>query len=438
MIIEQHYDDEVLIDLLHEADEDSHLPACETCSGTLESYRDLSAALHDDSVWDARELPETPSPKTANFLRAFAERTRAEDIAAVPIVAKLVADPSAIDQHPEWRTAGVVRGLLKVVDEKNFTEPKVAADLAALAVKVADSLLPAAYPSDTVMKVRANAWHEFGYALYRIGSFTESLRALDSADRFARSSQVSEYQLAEIGLHRAQVYTDLERIDDGIRLADAAAQTFSRFANLRRHAAAQATKAGLLMMARRYEEALRVHEKIAADPGLDQLSRDIAAYHAAICHRELGRLFEAKALLAQSITAFERGGLAARRAKARWSLGSVFVLEQRFEDALRVFTDARQEFEDLGMPQDVALTSVDAAEALLLLHRPEEVADLCQGAMEYFIKAGITYTQGALTALAYLKEAATARTLTPVGIGHVRKYFEILPKQPHLLFAFPL
>ena len=36
MIIEQHYDEEVLIGLLEAADRDSHVPGCETCA-----YRDI-------------------------------------------------------------------------------------------------------------------------------------------------------------------------------------------------------------------------------------------------------------------------------------------------------------------------------------------------------------------------------------------------------------
>src|SRR5438067_8217337 len=123
MIIEHHYDEEVLIGLLEEPDHDSHVPGCETCAGTLESLRDLTSALRDNSVWDERQLSETPAPKTTNMLRAFAERTKAEDAAAATIVPRLIAAPAMIQVHPEWRTAGVVRKLLAVVDEKNFSEP---------------------------------------------------------------------------------------------------------------------------------------------------------------------------------------------------------------------------------------------------------------------------------------------------------------------------
>src|SRR5207248_886729 len=122
---------------------------------------------------------------------------------------------------------------------------------------------------------------------------------------------------------------------------------------------------------------------------------------------------------------------------ARWSLGLVFAAEHSFEQALTLFTQVRQEFEDLGMAQDLALASVDAAEALLMLNQPTEVVSLCHQAMQYFSNAGLAYTQGALTALAYLKEAAAARTLTPAAVGEVRAFFEMLPKRPHLLFAYP-
>src|SRR5438132_3751420 len=140
MIIEQHYEDEVLIDLLEDGEQDAHVPVCDTCAVTMESYRDLAAALHDDSVWDQRELSEAPAPQTANFLRSFAERAKVEDAAAGPIVAKLLADPSQINQHPEWRMAGVVRGLLAQVDRMNFTDPKGAVEIANTAVAISESL----------------------------------------------------------------------------------------------------------------------------------------------------------------------------------------------------------------------------------------------------------------------------------------------------------
>lgn len=443
MIIEQHYDEEVLIGLLEEEHPaDPHVPACDTCAGTLASYRDLTAALQDGTVWEARELSEVPAPQTANMLRSFAATTATEDAAAGAIVDKLIAATSEqrtalLERNPQWRTAGVVRRVLKAVDKTNFTDPKVAAELAGLGVEIAESIDPAPYPLDTVVKLRATAWRELAYALHYIGSFPEAISALDRADESLRDCVVSDYDAARLKVLRAQVYGETEQLEEAIVLADSAGDVFHRFGDVPREAAAQTTKAGLLMHARRFTEALTMHRQIAADARGSASSRAFALHNMAICHRELSQFKQAEDLFAQTVDEFRRLGLVSERAKARWSLSKVLMAEQRYEQAWPLVLEVRQEFEELGMAQDVALVSLDMAEALLMTDRPAEVVDLCQVAMDYFSKAGLAYTQGALTALAYVKEAAKSRTLTPGSLQGVRTFFELLPKQPNLLFAYP-
>jgi tetratricopeptide (TPR) repeat protein len=437
MIIEQHYDDEVLIGLLDEADEDTHVPACDTCSGTLESYRDLSAALHDDSVWDARELPETPAPQTTNFLRAFAERTKAEDVAAAPIIAKLVADASAIDQHPEWRTAGVVRGLLKVVDEINFTDPKGAVSISKLASNIVDAVI--ATGSESYEVLRAKAWREYGWALYFVGSFQESLRALDRADEHIATRHLAECDRAEISLVRARVYRDVERFNEAVNLARESGLVFRAFGNCQRAAVAEAIEAGVLANMHRFEEAIEIESRIATDDSLDLESRASAINRSAFSLRELGRFGESKKRYAQAIAAFEELGLAEKRSMARWGLARVVMSEgQNLEAVCAMFRELRGEFADLGLCHDLALISLDEAEALLVLNRATEVVELCRQAIEYFRTEGLAYSTSAMTALAYLREAASDGTITPQAVRNVRSYIEVLPKQPHLLFASPL
>jgi hypothetical protein len=57
--------------------------------------------------------------------------------------------------------------------------------------------------------------------------------------------------------------------------------------------------------------------------------------------------------------------------------------------------------------------------------------------MDYFRSANLGYTEGALTALATLREAAARSTLTIAEVRDLRAYFECLPKDPHLMFASP-
>ena len=75
MIIEQHYDDEILIGLLESGDDaarDKHVSSCHTCAGALESLRAVTTGLQEATVWDQRELPETPNRQIKNAIRGFA------------------------------------------------------------------------------------------------------------------------------------------------------------------------------------------------------------------------------------------------------------------------------------------------------------------------------------------------------------------------------
>lgn len=443
MIAEEHYSDDVLIGILKEAGvSDPHLPACKSCTEKLESLRDVTGALVEKSVWDDRELSEEPKPQTASMLRTFASSAKAEGAAAGPIVARLLDAGSRQRQqllaaNPQWRTAGVARKLLEAVDKSNYVDPKAAAEWAELAVEIAESLPTIRYSLDTVMMLRARAHRAYAQMLYYIGSYTESIEQLDQADALLRDCVVSEYDAARARLLRAQIYNEIERLDEAISLADSAQEGFNEFGEVRREAIAEATKAASLIYARRFGEAVRIFERLIADPRIDDAARAFYVNNAAICHRELSNFENSKALFARAVTEFGRLQMPTARARARWALGQLMLAEHQYGSAHKLLTELRCEFEELGMAQDVALISIDAAEALLMLDRPIEVVNLCQAAMTYFVKAGLAYTQGALTALAYLKEAAEARTLTPQALGDVRAYFEILPKQPDLLFAYP-
>ena len=82
-----------------------------------------------------------------------------------------------------------------------------------------------------------------------------------------------------------------------------------------------------------------------------------------------------------------------------------------------------------------ARARLDLAEALLLLGRLEEVHSLCVDLIAFFERA--TMLTGALTAAAYLREAAANRTLTPTLIEHVRQYLTELERAPELRFVPP-
>ena len=117
MIIEQHYDDEILIGLLESGDEaarDKHVSSCHTCAGALESLRAVTTGLQEATVWDQRELPETPNRQIKNAIRGFAAAVSAEDREAESVVRQLLAAESdrsraMLQRHPRLCCCSVSR-----------------------------------------------------------------------------------------------------------------------------------------------------------------------------------------------------------------------------------------------------------------------------------------------------------------------------------------
>lgn len=438
-----HYNEEVLAGMTPDAAAaDLHLTSCGHCSGRLQSIDGVAGAINDSTVWDERELSEEPKPRTAAMLRAFAARTKAEDASAGPIVARLLAAPAherqqLLSANPEWRTAGVVRKILEAVDKTNFVDPKAAAEWAELASDVAELLEAKRYPFDAIAKLRATAWTERAYALFYVGSYPESLAALDHVEESLSQCAVPDHDRARALMYRAYVYRLLERYDEALTVLGRAKPLFVSFADRSGAAKTDNARAMVLISMRRFADALAILLRVAEEPALDEESRACALHNAGECYRELSRFEDAKRAYGQAILSFETLGLIARRAIVRWSLARAILDEGNCERALSMFLDLKSEFEESGMAQDVALVSLHAADALLALHQPSQVADLCRSSIEYFRKAGLAYSESAMTALAYLREAAEQGTITPAAVNHVRSFIEVLPKQPELLFAYP-
>ena len=110
------------------------------------------------------------------------------------------------------------------------------------------------------------------------------------------------------------------------------------------------------------------------------------------------------------------------------------IADGEYRAAIEIFGSVQREFEELGMADSVALVAVDAAHALVLDGRPNEVAPFCEAAINYFTSARLSYTRAAVTALAYLREAAESQKLTIANVHNLRTYLGALRDQPTLPF----
>lgn len=429
MMIEQHYDEEVLAGFLDEpidaATRDRHLDACSLCKRTLQSIRDTTALLKKPAIWDRQRLSTTARPETLAFLRNVQQTMAQEDAAAQVYVERLLAGDreswaDRLCAHPEWRTAGLVRRLIAAIDRAIDLMPPDALEITRIARDVA-AQLPA---SDIATRLQGHAWYNHGYALFYTGAFHEALAALDHAESRFTELAIAAHEIARLNLVRGMVLRALDRIEDATTFVSAAATIFMDFGDTERGYAAQIAMGNNLYSTGRFREALSILLGVTNAEGISLKWHGSALHTAAMCHRELREIEPAIDCFVKAIAAFEGAGMMSFRAKARWTLACIFVAQQQYEPALGMFTQLREEFEELGMPREVALVSLDVAELLLVTGKNDGVVSACRQAIAYFEKSQLTSSQPALTAVTYLCEAAVAGTATRKLVSEIRiSYF---------------
>jgi tetratricopeptide (TPR) repeat protein len=439
MIIEQHYDEEVLAEFLGESGDaetrDKHLANCSLCQRTLASLRTTAQTLTQPAVWDNTPLSTAPRPETLAFLRGMQKSMADEDALAAVWIKQLLAGTREtwaprLAEHPEWRTGGMVRRLLDRVEGAINTAPEDGVEISALAAQIAEKLGNA----EPVRRLFGAACYHHAYSLWYTGATNKALEVLNRAEESLREVSGAEIDLARATMMRAMVYETLERRDDALRLANEAAAVFAQYGDVDRHAAARSAAAIILQSAQRLREALAIHAGIAHDDRVAEKWRVSAVHNMAICQGDLGDFEAAAACLVRAIQGYESLGMFSLRSKTRWALAQVFAQRNQHRQALSLFMDVRSEFEELGMANDVALLSLEMCESLLALGLTGQIIDVCRAAMTYFERAGLARTEPALRGVAYLHEAAAAGRATPAAIDNVRAFL-LAPSQPTLLFA---
>jgi tetratricopeptide (TPR) repeat protein len=295
---------------------------------------------------------------------------------------------------------------------------------------VAESL-PSSTSRDSLI---ADAWREHAYALTYTSSYREALAALDTADLAAL--RATQFDRARLTLMRSLIYRLLDRPADAANLARTAAATFQTFGDVPKYVSSRMTEAIVLYDSSRYRDALAVLDSLSKYEHLIDASNFAMVLHnRALCYREIGDLSLAEKNFVAAVALFERVGADAMRNKAHWHLARVLMRRGSHEAALKLFERLRQSFAELGMAHEVAYVAVDMAETLLVLKRASEVAVLCRSAMDFFAAESITASPGALTALAYLDEAAASGHLTINHVSEVRSFLESPQTQRTLVFA---
>jgi tetratricopeptide (TPR) repeat protein len=153
------------------------------------------------------------------------------------------------------------------------------------------------------------------------------------------------------------------------------------------------------------------------------------------CELDRGNLGEASMMFHRALSIFRTTGPTEDVIATEWGIARVVLHDGKVSDAAWRLRDVIAAFEGIGRVTNVALAGIDLSEALLVLERWAEIVKVATHAFRVLKKAG--NVTGALSALAYLKEAASKRQLTPEALKTIREYLRRVERDPDLLFVPP-
>jgi tetratricopeptide (TPR) repeat protein len=259
------------------------------------------------------------------------------------------------------------------------------------------------------------------------------------ADRYFSACLVDEYEHARLNVVRALVLRANEDLANAVAAARMSAESFQRFEDLSRIAAARLAEAQLLFTRREFDVAaallIDLERRLRDSDDVDTHARVLV--NLGYCSWQLGRLDDSLRYHDTAAVLFDELGVYTESIRIRWNVAAILQSSGRTEEAFSRFLSLRKTFLDLGMTSEAALVGLDLSELLLARGDFEAVEEICHTAMRAFETARISYTARALTALAYIHEAARFRTATPKLAKHVRQYLKKLPEDANVLFAPP-
>lgn len=374
---------------------------------------DLLRVLRDPRLW--MEPPDFPG------LREFVAQTfaevDAEHAAAAALCASVLTGPSSrwperMRTTPGTKTIYMVLQLLRRMPALIERRPADALQVTSLAVAIAEALDPREHRRpDHVVMARGQALRDHAYVLSFLGRHREALRYAEEAERAFSQVPGEDFDLARLALVKALALRLQDRSEEAIVLARQAAGTFRSLGEDARYVNARIIEAVMLYDGGAVERALEVWTGLRDVPGVDELAALRVAHNIGVCLCDLGRHEEAVAPLERCVAGFARAGLPTEQTRSRWRLGIALLgTPGRYAEGVALLRAVWQEFTDLDLPVDAALSALDLAEALVTNGETSEVPSICRTAIAQLTDAGLTMQ--AIPALALLREAAALGGVT--------------------------
>lgn len=412
---------------------EAHLRDCGDCRRSLEEIREFDNDLADDDAWGVRD----------DGLASFSAERAEEDAEAQELLAEFDDAPSTafvwadLPSNRDYYTGGVVRALSKRAHEMADRDPRYALELADAAISIAQRLSEDAYPAMALHEWRGEAWKEKASALFCLGRFAETMQAVDRAE--AEYKQLSHAGVGHVAVLyiRASVLYEQEDYEEASRLLDRSAAAALHLGEIDRYMAALHMRGSIYYDKRQFSDAAAMFATILRFGERENLPVWIARECLTLgsCYVDLGELQEARRHLEMALLQFTALRFDTEIARTQWALALLMFAEGKRVQAIQTLRQSVSDFSRFQMPTDAAIAAVQLAEMLHTMGRNRDIPQLLAGVVQTFTQAG--KLTGALTALAYLKEAAISGRFSKPLTTHVRRYLSRVDHQPALLFAPP-
>ena len=419
---------------------EAHLAACAECQEAHDFF-----AIRDDIGEDLAEA-DTWEPilgsATRDSLMEYGARVAEEDRDAEIVLKPFLDNPintawTTLLAKRRYRTGGVVRKLCAAAHGIHDNKPRIALTFADAAISVAEALPDDLYPARAVYRLRGTAWKERANAQLLLGEFPQAHESLDHAERAYSRTPHNGLGLSIVALVRAGVLKEQERFDEAMVLAERAERGFGHAGDEKRRMDAAFLRGSIMCEAGNADGALPIFRRIIEHGENTGNARWIAlgSYAGGHCQVDRRNLEEASLLFHRALVIFREIGPEPERLLTEWGLARVVFHSGKLVEAIRRLKDVAAEFEKRSMVTYAADVGLDISEGLLALERWTEIVELAKHLFSEFMKAGML--TGALSAIAYLKEAAAAQRLTKHDLSAIRGFLRRAERQPSLQFARP-
>ena len=392
-----------------------------------------------DKVVSFARAQRRPDPARVQEFAETARRLQRERHESADVVTRALRETPPdewprLATRPELRNSGALHRLEAEVSARLEKEPKEALLISDLAASIAETLPPGSYPPVVLAQLRGHAWKDRAQALAYIGRYPEALEALDRAERQLTFGSLT-HDRAIVRYVRALTLQKVNRFEESRELLAECSQVFRDHGDDRRYLYCGIGEALLLDRTERYHEAydtliplLEVARATGDVESEARIQSNLA--HAAVY---LGELNAANVHLSEAIARFVDLGKRLEAIRTELAGGRLLLARGQHRLGIQRLYEARRSFLMHGMVEEAALSGLEIVEAMLQSGAPDDAARLAQ---EILVELrDVAFNDRALSALAYLSDAAQASRASAETARHVRGYIDSLRENPNREFV---